>query len=483
MPALSFPQHPRPFPVLPAPNGPNSPAFRVMLQNATHGYIRATVFHLLAPIDPSMSAASSLHVPSASLRRSRLSTQRTGALWGHLGRIRRKSPPCLICGTLNSLMTLRGDATSAASGAGTMAVSPVAVTYQPKRLRGAILSVGWNLAWLALFIHAGMADRQPPWLSFTMAEPTRWPLYIIAVYLLYAIVNFPIELWYGYLNERQFGLVKQGLRAWARDWAIGACQHGLMFIIGSCLLVWLQMRSGSGWLFYAAPVVLVIFLASTYFAFDLIPAGLFGFQAADESLVLRLRRLTRSIPHPLPPVVVFTHDELRDFSGGLAGLGRREVLLISRPTVELGSDSLLRFVVLHEMGHRRFCHLLIGALIAWAWIVAGLVIGDAILRHWAPFTIGLPTYVPRLAMVITCWMIASHPLLAYVGRRLEYQADRFYLRHGGSLEEMQAALEELSRRNLARTDLTTPYQSVVQAMPTPARRLRAAEKYLRRLHH
>jgi len=354
----------------------------------------------------------------------------------------------------------------------------IARSYQPRRLRGAILGVAWNLTFLAAFLHWGFASRPPRWLAWTLGDGRIWPVYILVFYALYALVSFPLDLWYGYLHERRYGLVKQGLRAWGRDWLLGVFQHGLLFVIGSCLLVYLQIHAGQAWLMYALAAVLVLFLGSTYFAFDLIPRGLFQHEAANEHLAGRLQRLVEPAVRSLPPVIVFTHPELRDFSGGIMGWGRREVLLISRPTVELGSDALLRFVLLHEMGHRRFRHLVLSALVGWVWVSAGLVLGDAIIGRRTTGMVGSPMYIPWLAMFITCWMILSHPVLAYVGRRLEYQADRFYLRSGGSAEEMRTALLELSRRNLARTDLTLRRQSLVQAMPTPARRLAAAERYV-----
>ncbi len=358
----------------------------------------------------------------------------------------------------------------------TMDPNALALTYQPRRLRGALLSVAWNLAWLALFLYAGLADPTPQWLR----SPS-WPLYVVAFYALYAIINFPIDLWYGYLHERQFGLVKQGLRAWGRDWTIGALHHGIMFSIGSCLIVLLQIHTGSLWTLFAAAAFLLLFLASTFLAVDLLPSGLFQFEPADPSLASQLQNLIRPCNTPLPRILIFSHAEIRDFSGGIAGLGPRQALLISRPTIQLASNNTLRFVLLREMGHRCSHHLLLACLIAWVWTMIGLVAGDQIIRYTSPAVAGSPAYIPPFAFIFTSWMIASHPLLAYLGRRFEYLADRFYLRHGGTPDEMKLAIEELSRRDLARTDLTRPRQSIVQAMPTPVRRIQAAEHFFAKL--
>ncbi|HEX2972478.1 MAG TPA: M48 family metalloprotease [Tepidisphaeraceae bacterium] len=354
----------------------------------------------------------------------------------------------------------------------------LACAYQPRRLRGALLSVAWNLTWLAAFLHTGLANRPPRWVPFSVEHRIAWPVYLTFFYCLYALINFPIDLWYGYLHERQFGLVKHGLRAWGRDWVIGILQHGFMFVIGSCLIVALQVTAPATWLGWISLCVLTLFLISLGFAPQLIPPGLFEYEPADKVLTRRLQSLIRPLTTPLPPIILFTHPELRDFSGGLLGLGRQQILLISRSTIELGSDAVLRFVLLHEMGHRHLHHLLVSVFIGWVWVILGLVAGNAIVSRLVPDVFASPLYIPWLAMLFTGWMVLSYPALAYLGRRLEYQADRFYLRHGGTFEEMRTAIEELSQRNLARTDLTLRRQSLVQALPTPARRLRAAQMFL-----
>ena len=35
-------------------------------------------------------------------------------------------------------------------------------------------------------------------------------VFAAAFYFIYVLINFPIDLWYGYPHERQFALVKQG---------------------------------------------------------------------------------------------------------------------------------------------------------------------------------------------------------------------------------------------------------------------------------
>ena len=182
------------------------------------------------------------------------------------------------------------------------------------------------------------------------------------------------------------------------------------------------------------------------------------------------------------PILVFSAPNLRDFSGGLVGLGSRQALLLSRSTVTAASDHLLRFILLHELGHKRFHHVLLATLVGWAWVIIGLCACHMAIGRFSPQAIGQPPYLAWLALLFSLWMAASEPILAYLGRRLEYQADRFYLRHGGSPSHMRAALEELSHRNLARTEGLRRRLTLFHPLPSVWNRLHAARRFVETLN-
>ena len=107
------------------------------------------------------------------------------------------------------------------------------------------------------------------------------PVYFGILFAGYAVLNFPVELWFGYLGERQYGLAKDGVRAWARDWLKGTIQHGVMFVIGACLLLVVQVMAPEAWLVWMAAGLLGLFWVTTYFSADLVPRGLFQLQKGD----------------------------------------------------------------------------------------------------------------------------------------------------------------------------------------------------------
>ena len=375
-------------------------------------------------------------------------------------------------------------------------VNELAAAYQPRRVWAAAVSITWNL-FLAICLLASRGEWR---LYHRLAYNTHGvqlshirgmgPAYIAILFIAYSALNYPIDLWFGYLEERQFGLAKDGIRAWTRDWLRGVGQHGLFFVTGSSLLLLLHTAFPTAWLIWFGLLLLALFILTSYFAQRLLPHGLFQLEPIGEADNQRLTNLIRAnVPTAkgeptsqarsiLPPTFIFSAPNPRDFCGGLMGLGKRQVLLLSRSSLTTASDSLLRFVLLHDLGHRRYHHLFISTLAGWSWVMLGMCLSQNVIGRWSPQSIGQPPFIAWLALILSLWMALGEPVLAYLGRRLEYQADRFYLRNGGTLAEMRAALEELSSRNHARTEGLRRRHTIFHPLPSVWNRLHAASQYV-----
>jgi Zn-dependent protease with chaperone function len=366
-----------------------------------------------------------------------------------------------------------------------LAVNDLAAAYQPRRIWAAVASISWNLFIAAMFLSGGGAWTLYHRLAaFTdqhgLSHRLTAPIYLAILFGGYSLLNFPIELWFGYLEERQFGLAKDGVRAWARDWLIGVLPHGLMFCVGCTAVLTAQANFHRAWLPGFSFILLILFIGTSHRSLSLLPRALFQIEPIDWAHGQRLQELVGPA-NRLPPMFVFSAPHLRDFSGGLIGLGDRQAMLLSRSTLTAASDAVLRFVLLHDLGHKRYHHLLLATLTGWAWATLGLCASQWVIGRASPESIGHPPYLAWLALLFSLWMAAGEPLLAYLGRRLEYQADRFYLRHGGTLTEMRAALEELSHRNLARTEGLCRRHTIFHPLPSVWNRLHAAGQFIESL--
>src|SRR2546421_730454 len=100
------------------------------------------------------------------------------------------------------------------SSAAMLPVNHLAAAYQPRRVWAAAVSIGWNLLLAASLVAGHGASRLWLWLEGSTrlrALPHHAgtaPLYLAILFGAYALFNYPIELWFGYFEERQFGLAK-----------------------------------------------------------------------------------------------------------------------------------------------------------------------------------------------------------------------------------------------------------------------------------
>src|SRR3954451_8979947 len=99
------------------------------------------------------------------------------------------------------------------TGAGALPVNDLARSYQPRRVWAAGVSIGWNLLMAGAFVGSGAAEGL--YRSLKRGESASvWvgPVYFLVMFSGYALLNFPVDLWFGYLEERQYGLAKDGVR-------------------------------------------------------------------------------------------------------------------------------------------------------------------------------------------------------------------------------------------------------------------------------
>ncbi len=296
--------------------------------------------------------------------------------------------------------------------------------YLDLRRRGDWLVIGLNLAAAAGFVLTPLATMLQRRLSLLGGdEPLRpyllVPLYCSILFIAHAGLNFPFEFWYGYALDRQFGLAKDGARAWTRAWMIGVIQQGVMFVIGSSCIIICQTLMNGAWLAAAGAMLLILILLTRMIEADLLPVGLFQLDRVDptgsETLFHREQTTARgslspalSLPRStgggdtsteeparLPPVVVFGHLDQRDIACASMGWGQRRVLLLSRPAVALASPQLLNLLIHRALHAGRLTRNLAQTILAWMWIIA--VMGGSVLlippRHFAQ-----PTYIAWLAL-------------------------------------------------------------------------------------
>ena len=171
-------------------------------------------------------------------------------------------------------------------------------------------------------------------------------------------------------------------------WLATMLQRGLSFMVVGSLLLICQILSPTDWWRTFEIILLILVLAMSYFAADMIPPGALRLRRADETLVEKLRATTGKALLPQ----VFVADNLQHAM--CLGIGHRKVLLVPQDATDDRSQ------LIRALRNRSRVQLL-KAIVLWIWLVLGL----HLTMHFAnPKLIGSPSLVAYLAAWMSAWM-------------------------------------------------------------------------------
>ena len=305
--------------------------------------------------------------------------------------------------------------------------------------------------------------------------------FCFGVAAIFSVLGLPGELYVTFVIEERFGFNKTTLRLFFTD-KLKALMLG--FVIGIPFLfglLWLMDRAGAYWwlwafLFIFAFQFLMVIVYPTLIAplfnkFEPLPegeirqrifalAGELGFKAGGIYTMDGSRRSAHSNAY---------------FTG--LGKAKRIVLfdtLLKQLTIEQGLA-----VLAHEMGHYKMRHIRRMMIVRGVLLLAGLYI-LSLLLNYAPlfraFGLAEPSYHGALVLFSLVSGPATfylRPLMNFLSRRHEYEADLFAVRTLKDAKPMEGALIQLAVENLANLAPHPWYSAYHYSHPTPVERIQA----------
>jgi len=272
-------------------------------------------------------------------------------------------------------------------------------------------------------------------------------------------MTLPVDLYSTFVLEERFGFNKTDRRTFVLDKVKGLIVGllvGIPFLFG---VLWLMAASGSLWWIWVFCFIFV-FQFLMMIAYPTLIAPLFNkFEPLPEN---DLRKAISALASQvgIKASGIFTMDGSKRSGHSNAyftGIGKtKRIVLFDTLLSQLDAPQLLS-VLAHEMGHYRRKHvqksLLLNALV----LLSGLFILSYLIQYPPLFhAFGLTEPTSYGALVIFSFISGPFtfwigPLLNYVSRKHEYEADRFaieLLKDGTPLEESLVKLTVTNLSNL-----------------------------------
>ncbi len=341
----------------------------------------------------------------------------------------------------------------------------------------ALFSTGVTL----LFIFGGLLN-----LFNNFIAELEWPPVISGVLffllLLYAdtLVTIPFSLYDTFSLEKRFGFTNQTLGLWIQDLLKSLLVNSLLLGFLFCGILWLVMTLPHMW-WLAGWIFVLFFTVFQLYISPYVIEPLFNKfdPIEDSSLEERIKEMMSGIG--LKVKRVFAMDASRRSSHSNAyftGIGHVKRIVLFDTLLANHDDDEILAILAHEAGHWKKKHLMKMLVFSQAAALLGfyaayrLTAGDFLAEL---FRLDIPSIHAKLLLVAfigSLVVFPVKPLLAYLSRRHEIEADDFALQLTQRPVPMANGLIKLAKDNLANLHPHPWYASFYYSHPPMVQRVK-----------
>jgi STE24 endopeptidase len=293
-------------------------------------------------------------------------------------------------------------------------------------LYGAILLLAWTLGgglnWIDTFLRA-----------YAYSEIITGLAVIFGIMFISAIIDLPFTLYRTFKIEQRFGFNRMTAKQFIKDMLL---QTALTLILAVPLvagILWLMQDASPLWWVYVWAVLLSFGLLISWI-FPTFIAPLFNKFMPLENEELRQRITTLMKRCGFASNGIFVMDGSKRSSHGNAyftGLGKNKRIVFFDTLLETLDANEVEAVLAHELGHFKHHHVRKGLILNAIITLVGLAILAWLIKQDAFYqALGVnqaSTYMALIlfSMVMPLFSIYLQPIMSYLSRKHEFEADDF----------------------------------------------------------
>jgi len=354
--------------------------------------------------------------------------------------------------------------------------------YATLRRRLALVEFALVGILLLLLVFGDLSAKLVEWLDIPVVLEA--VVYFSLLIVAYYILVMPINYYKNYLLSKRYGLLKQNISGWLRDWLKvplmtvvlgGAVVAMLYWFITSWQDIW--------WLLAALLLILISLVLSVLAPTMLVPLFYKIKPLKDEKLGEKLKKLAKKAKADISDVcVVELSSKGTEANAALMGMGATRRIALSDTLLEDYTPEEIEVIVAHELGHHKnkdtmyvFLYQSVVMLVSF-WLTH--IVTGALAEPLGFNGLADVAALPLLATVFIVFTSLLIPVSNTLIRRREKAADDFALRLTKNPEAFISMMSKITDQNLDEGKPNRWIERLLYDHPSYENRVRHARSYI-----
>lgn len=287
-------------------------------------------------------------------------------------------------------------------------------------------------------------------------EYIRAALFFAGYQLFFAILGLPFDIYQTFKIEKEFNFNRITPSIYIKDLIINALLSFIILTIILSIVITFINVSGNYWYIYAS-VAVVIFYIFLMYLYPVFIAPLFNkFEPLkNKELENKVFSLANIANFPIKNILQMDASKRSSHSNAFfAGFGRSRRIILFDTLLKNHSDEEILAILSHEIGHYKKRHIqktfiLIFILILLFFSIAGFLINTKFIYNALGFEKTIFTGLFIISIILSPISTIIKPVLLYLSRKHEHEADKFALLLINDKETIINTLVKLHKDNLS----------------------------------
>jgi STE24 endopeptidase len=310
-------------------------------------------------------------------------------------------------------------------------------------------------------------------------------VFFIIFYAAITILNFPLDLWEGFVLEHKFRLSRQNLWGWLKDYLkkiIITLIIGLIIVPGVYFFISIFYKTW--WVFAAFLWLLLTVIFTKIFPLIILPLFFKSYPIKDILLRHRLDNLAFKFNFKLKDILILELSKKTIKANAMVtGLGRTKRIYLSDTLLHDFSHEEIEIIVAHELTHDKnkdiYAHILVSFLVAiLSFYVCDLFL-DKSLHLFGYIAKDDIANLPLFALLVLGVGIFTLPFQNGFSRYLEKNADISSLKITTNPQCFISMISKLGRKNLAEFSPSKIVKVFLYDHPPISERINLARQFIK----